>query len=65
MEVVVYMVLVLLIVLLVVVLALSEDHPLSQSMNHMSVLGANHKRDNFCCHVQLTDKMYSTNFMIW
>ena len=57
--------LVLLVVLLAAILALSMGPPLSQSMNHTSFPGANHKHGIFCCHVQLTDKMYITNFRLW
>ena len=55
----------LLVVLLAAMLVLFKVRPLSQSMNRTSFPGANHKRDSFCCHVQLTDKMYSTNFLLW
>ena len=58
-------VLVLLAVLLAAVLALSRVPPFSQSMNRMSSLGENHKHDNLCGHVQLTDKMYSTSSLLW
>ena len=59
-----YMVFVLLVVLLATVLALFGGPLLSKTMNHTSFPGANHKRDSFCRHVQLTDKMYSTNFRL-
>ena len=65
MEVVAYTVPVLLVVLLAAVLALSGGPHLSQSMNHMSFPRANHKLYMFCRHGQLTDKMYSTNFLPW
>ena len=63
--VVVDMELVLVVVLLAVVLTLSGGPPLSKSMNHMSFPRENHKHDSFCHHVQLTKKMYSTNFLLW
>ena len=65
MEVVVYMAPMLLVVLLAAVLSLSGGSHLSQSMNRTSFPRANHKNDSFCCHVQLTEKMYSTNFLPW
>ena len=63
MEVVVYMTPVLLVVLLMSMLALFGGPHLSQSMNHMSFPRENHKRNSFCHHVQLTDKMYNKKFM--
>ena len=38
---------------------------LSQSMNHMSFPGGNHKLDSFYHHVLLTDKMYNTDSLPW
>ena len=49
----------------VVALAFLGGPHLSQSMNHMSFPGANHKLGSFYRHVLLTDKMYSTEYLPW
>ena len=60
-----YIVPTLLVVPLVVAFALPGGIHISQSMNHMSFPGENHKPDSFYHHVLLTDKMYSIDVMPW
>ena len=62
---VVYIAPTLLVVPFVAVLAFfGAPHP-SQSMNHTSFPGVNHKLDSFYRHVLLTKKMYIIDSLSW